>query len=524
MSDANDAELIRLRESEEKYRGMIEMAKDAIFTIDAVDSTILEMNPEAEQMTGYSKQELIGHKVWELHPEGEMSSAQELFAEVVRTGKGVRHEMHLKRKDGDRLHIEVSAAVITYGAKKVIQRICRDITETWNLHQRNEYMRQYFRSILDMMPIGLGVRKNIDKTPEVEFENKNLIDMFKRAQEQGCNCAWHTDDSSDEVAVTPTVNQNGVYAEERVFPDNRVYQFTANYFRDFENNWRELQIVQDVTERHRLEQQLQAANEELEQKVRERTRELEEKHTQLVQAEKMALLGNLVAGVAHEINTPLGALKSNYDLFARSIEKLRTITYLAPEASDEDEMPAAKLFDSIQKLNSINERATERIVNIVNSLRTFARLDRAEKDHFDIHEGLENTLTLVAHELKNRIEVVKDYGSVPLIECFPNQVNQVFMNIVVNAAQAIEGNGTIRISTWAEDGWVSVAICDSGRGISDDDKKRMFDPGFTTKSSGVGTGLGLSIVHQIVSEHGGRIKVESKPGEGATFTIKLPIK
>lgn len=283
-------------------------------------------------------------------------------------------------------------------------------------------------------------------------------------------------------------------------------------------------ICRDVTERHRLEQQLHTAKEELEQKVRERTRELETKHTQLVQAEKMALLGGLVAGVAHEINTPLGALKSNYDLFVRSIEKLRALAHQAPEASDEDEKQVAKLFERIQKLNSINETATARIVNIVNSLRTFARLDKAEKDHFDIHEGLENTLTLVAHELKDRIEIVKDYGSVPLIECFPNQLNQVFMNILVNAAQVIEGEGTIHIRTRADDGWVSVGIRDSGKGISDDNKKRIFDPGFTTKSSGVGTGLGLSIVHQIVHEHGGCIEVKSKPGQGATFTIKLPIK
>ncbi|MDH3938809.1 MAG: ATP-binding protein, partial [candidate division Zixibacteria bacterium] len=414
--------------------------------------------------------------------------------------------------------------VITYGDKKVIQRICRDVTETWNLHQRNEYMKQYFRSILDMMPIGLGVRKNIDKTPEVEFENRNLIDMFKRVQEQGCDCAWHEGDNSGRVDVTPAVNQNGVYAEERVFPNDKVFQFTANYFRDFENNWRELQIVQDVTERHRLQQQLQAANEELEHKVLERTRELEEKHAQLLQAEKMALLGNLVAGVAHEINTPLGALKSNYDLFVRSMEKLHSIAQPAPDASDEDKKQAAKLFESIRKLNSINETATERIVNIVNSLRTFARLDQAEMDSFDLHEGIENTLVLVAHELKNRIEVVKDYGSLPMIECFPNQLNQVFMNILVNAAQAIEGDGTIGVTTRAEDGWVSVVISDSGKGIPREDQWRIFDPGFTTKSAGVGTGLGLSIVHQIVGEHGGTIEVESRPGEGAVFTIKLPIK
>jgi signal transduction histidine kinase len=180
-------------------------------------------------------------------------------------------------------------------------------------------------------------------------------------------------------------------------------------------------------------------------------------------------------------------------------------------------------LDNIHKLNSINETATERIVNIVNSLRKFARLDQAEKDSFDIHEGLDNTLVLVEHELKNRIEVIKDYGALPEIDCFPNQVNQVFMNILVNAAQAIEGQGTIRVATRRQADRVIVEIADSGVGMNADVRSRIFDPGFTTKGAGVGTGLGLSIVHQIVEDHGGEISVDSEPGRGTTFTVRLPI-
>ncbi|UCE24835.1 MAG: GHKL domain-containing protein, partial [Candidatus Zixiibacteriota bacterium] len=304
-----------------------------------------------------------------------------------------------------------------------------------------------------------------------------------------------------------------------------VYQFTISYFRDLENRWRELQVVQYVSERRRLEDELRRINDELEKKVEERTRELQEKQIQLAQTEKMAALGNLVAGVAHEINTPLGALNSNNDVFVRLIGKLRNILdelHACGELKDHPELRA--VFENVEKLNEINQTAAERIVNIVNSLRRFARLDRAEKDTVDIHDGLETTLTLVRHELKNRVDVVKDFGDIPQISCFPNQLNQVFMNLLVNASQAIEGTGKITIKTRARDGRVVVEISDTGKGISRQDLARVFDPGFTTKGSGIGTGLGLSIVHQIIHDHGGRVEVDSEPGEGTTFRLLLPVK
>lgn len=141
----------------------------------------------------------------------------------------------------------------------------------------------------------------------------------------------------------------------------------------------------------------------------------------------------------------------------------------------------------------------------------------------DIREGLENTLTLVHHELKDRITVVKDYGQIPKINCFPNQLNQVFMNILVNASQAIEDKGTITIRTITDNRNVIIEFSDTGRGMTAETIKRIFDPGFTTKGSGVGTGLGLSIVHQIIQDHRGKIDVESEPGKGATFRLTLPI-
>ncbi|MGB0909103.1 MAG: PAS domain S-box protein [Nitrospirales bacterium] len=282
--------------------------------------------------------------------------------------------------------------------------------------------------------------------------------------------------------------------------------------------------LRDVTARKRAEEVIQQAYSDLEQKVDERTKELRQKQAQLVQAEKMASLGQLVAGVAHEINTPLGALKSNIDILTRSLPKIKgqildqNMSQSLPELPDLD-----KRLSILETLNTHNQTAIDRIVMIVNSLRKFARLDEAELDEVNIHEGLDNTLILVQHELKNRVEVIKNYETLPLIKCYPNQLNQVFMNLLVNASHAIEGQGKIFICTYCKNDLALVEIRDTGKGISKEDLPRIFDPGFTTKGVGVGTGLGLSIVYQILQDHKGTIEVESELGHGTTFRIHLPI-
>jgi signal transduction histidine kinase len=161
-------------------------------------------------------------------------------------------------------------------------------------------------------------------------------------------------------------------------------------------------------------------------------------------------------------------------------------------------------------------------MNIVRSLKNFARLDEAERKKVNVHEGIESTLTLLQHQLKTRIRIVKQFGDIPEVECFPNRLNQVFMNILVNAAQAIEGRGVITVKTWKQDDTLRLSINDTGVGIPPEHLSRIFDPGFTTKGVGVGTGLGLSICYKIVKDHGGTIEAESST-QGTTFTIILPL-
>ena len=250
---------------------------------------------------------------------------------------------------------------------------------------------------------------------------------------------------------------------------------------------------------------------------------LRQTQAQLIQAEKMASLGNLVAGIAHEINTPVGAINSMHDTLVRAVVKLQKELEekLPPDHPQRRVVDAS--FQVIGEANRVIAMGTERVREIVRSLRNFARLDEADWKRVDLHEGIESTLALVQHDLKNRIELIKAYGQIPLVECFPGRLNQVFLNLLVNAAQAIDEKGKIMIRTYQETDKVCVEIEDTGKGISPENLSRIFESGFTTKKMGMGTGLGLSICSQIVKAHQGDILVESEVGKGTTFTVVLPI-
>ena len=259
--------------------------------------------------------------------------------------------------------------------------------------------------------------------------------------------------------------------------------------------------------------------------IRVRTeQELRWTHAQLVQSEKMASLGMLVAGVAHEINTPLGAISSMHDTLRRAMERLKSTLDTRADGEVDGVPNVDKLFKIIEDGNRVIFSGTERVKSIVRRLRSFARLDEAELKKVDIHEGIEDTLTIVHHELKHKAEVERNFGDIPPIACYPGRLNQVFLNLLMNAGQAIEEEGTITITTFQRDNQVHIGITDTGVGISEDLRGRIFDPGVTTKGVGVGTGLGLSICYQIVREdHHGEILVESKVGKGTTFTVVLPM-
>lgn len=234
-------------------------------------------------------------------------------------------------------------------------------------------------------------------------------------------------------------------------------------------------------------------------------KELKETQIQLINSEKMASLGQLVAGVAHEINTPVASIKSNNGIVAKLL------------GSIED----SELKEMLTDINEIDKEAVNRISNIVTSLKKFVRLDEAELQEADINKELDLTLELIRHETKNRIDIIKNYGEIPAIKCFPNMLNQVFTNILINACQAIEGKGSITITTEYKDKKLIVKIKDTGKGIPKNQLNKIFTAGFTTKSSGVGTGLGLAICTKIIEKHHGEIIVNSEEGKGSEFVITI---
>jgi signal transduction histidine kinase len=284
---------------------------------------------------------------------------------------------------------------------------------------------------------------------------------------------------------------------------------------------------------------LSKQNAEIERKNRDLERTMQQlQRTQylLVQAEKMASLGQLTAGIAHEINNPVNFVSSNVKPLRRDIDEVLSIVNkyddtIAGNHLQEKFVEIAKLkrdlnfsflLDEIGNLLKGIEDGAQRTFEIVKGLRNFSRLDEEGKKLADINQGLESTLLMLKHQLKNRIEVVKDFGDLPQILCFPGKLNQVFMNILSNACQAIDGQGKIFVKTTYADEAVRISIKDTGRGMTDEVKQHIFEPFFTTKDVGEGTGLGLSITFGIIQDHDGNIEVFSAPGNGSEFVITLP--
>ena len=263
--------------------------------------------------------------------------------------------------------------------------------------------------------------------------------------------------------------------------------------------------------------------------------ELKVKQSQVLQQEKMASIGNLAAGVAHEINNPMGFISSNLNTLGKYHDRLTTfLNSLSSFAEDGggslEEVRGLRaslkidyILGDLKDLIAESLEGAERVRRIVQDLKSFSRVDEAEFKFADINQCLESTVNMVWNELKYKASVVKEYGDIPAVKCYPQQLNQVFMNLLVNAAQAIEGPGEIKVRSFEEGGAVCVSISDTGCGMPEEHLKRIFEPFFTTKEVGKGTGLGLSIAYDILKKHKGEIRVKSEVGKGTTFTVVVPV-
>jgi signal transduction histidine kinase len=392
-------------------------------------------------------------------------------------------------------------------------------------------------------------REKIEKAKICKYENSRISLIFPITYDLetlGCLVVSRIDGSDPLDAVMIPVGQLMQFMLDRLIHYQHQYLMTA-YLQGqvIQESFEQLKEKADLLEAS--EQKYRTLAENLEIEVENKALEIKETQAQLMQQEKMASIGQLAAGVAHEINNPTGFVSSNLNTLTGYQENIRKVvgTYrnlmehlkkssaagALPPAIDEQLNHIADIekdadidfiMDDVSDLIRESQEGVERIKNIVIDLKDFAHPGEDKMQTADVNKGIESTLNVVWNELKYKATVIKDFGQLPLVSCYPQQLNQVFMNILVNAAQAIHDHGEIRISTEAEDGFITVRISDSGVGIPPENLSRIFDPFFTTKEVGKGTGLGMNVAYNIIQKHNGRIDVESTVGKGTTFSVRIP--
>lgn len=320
---------------------------------------------------------------------------------------------------------------------------------------------------------------------------------------------------SDLVTAIRTMDRGEVAVEIPVTSQNEIGLLTESF--------------------NEMSRRVSEARDDLKQKIQEleaANRQIRETQAKLVHSAKMVSLGQLVAGIAHELNNPIGYISSNMVHLQDYAEKLIKLVEVAEQdpkklKKSKEQLEYDYIVEDLPKLIRSCQEGARRTKDIVTGLRNFSRLEEAKLKEVDVHDGIENTLSLLSGELKSRIRVHRQFQALPKIKCYASELNQVFMNLLANAAQAIDGDGDIWIRTAQmtvqEQPGIEIEIRDSGVGMDESVAEKIFDPFFTTKGVGQGTGLGLSISYGVIKKHGGEITVNSQPGRGTTFLIHLPL-
>jgi PAS domain S-box-containing protein len=379
---------------------------------------------------------------------------------------------------------------------------------------------------------------NALRLPLEQVIGKTDFDFFPHALAE----KYRNDDR--RVIETGTVFET---IEEHVAPqgDKRYVHVIKTPLRDAEGAVRGVQgIFWDVTERKRAEEQLVTQNVRLQEMAASEHKahaDLKQAQSRMVQSEKLASLGQMVAGVAHEINNPIAFVSNNVAVLERDVGEMRELLVMLGEADDLIERERPELFERIaafrdrvdmaytlENIKGLLARSRDglsRVQEIVGHLRLFARLDEGQLNDADINGGIESTAMIIRNiARKKQVQLKMDLGEVPLLTCYAAKINQVMMNLLTNAIDACPEGGTVTVRTRAEDQGVRIEVADNGCGIEPEHRDRIFDPFFTTKPVGQGTGLGLSISYGIIQDHGGTIEVDSTVGKGTCFTIHLPLR
>jgi PAS domain S-box-containing protein len=532
----------KLRESEELFRKVVEGSNDGISIIQG--ETFVYVNPRYLKMFRFSSEaEVVGKPVADLtHPEERDTIMDGI--ERLQKGGEVDSRIRCKRilKDGAMIHAESTPAMIHFRGKPAVLSMVRDITkqakaEEALLRKAEELSDNKTRLQKALSEISALIQQvATEKDFGIRFQNPHLAACYEKTacakdgcpsygkgptrcwQEIGTFCKGSAGECFQQKFENCTVCP--VFQESCLDSYCEIGEHFNNMMHILETKNFELQ---------RTHEKLKTAQ------------------AQTIQQEKMASIGQLAAGVAHEINNPTGFISSNLgtlleyqkDLFAL-IGKYRDFLsrFGGSGGSSSSDDPADRtalirkmeedvdldfIIEDMPNLIDESREGTERIKKIVMDLKNFAHPGKQELVYADINNNLESTLNIAWNEIKYKATVTKDYGEIPEVQCYPQQLNQVFMNLLVNAAQAIEETGEIRLKTCAENGVVKILIGDTGKGIPQENLTHIFEPFFTTKEMGKGTGLGLHVAYTIVKKHNGNIFVDSSPGAGTTFTVEIPV-
>ncbi len=527
--------------SRARVRAVVDNAAEAIITIDA-RGTVQSFNPAACTIFGYSTDEVIGRNVKMLMPEPYRSGHDGYIARFLETGRGAiigrgTREVQGQYKGGRVFPLELAVSETVLNGERVFIGMARDVSERKLAEENTARLTAILEATTDLVCIW-------DTRGEAIYLNAAARSLrgAERETDLGgnsigeCYPPWASRIMLGQALSTAASGE--VWRGETEFLGHCGKAVPVSQVVMAHKSGGEVRmyssVMRDISDRKRTEEELRQHNAELNQA----NQKLQETQSQLLQSEKMASIGQLAAGVAHEINNPIGYVHSNLGTLEKYLQDMLEVLdgYEAAEEAivdneilsrvraTKEKADLSYLREDLAALMKESKEGITRVKKIVQDLKDFSHVDAGEEWlTADLHQGLDSTLNIVWNEVKYKAEVRKEYGEIPGVECLPSQINQVFMNLLVNAAHAIEERGVITIRTGQEGDMVWVEIADTGKGIGIDNLKRIFDPFFTTKPVGKGTGLGLSLSYSIVQKHHGQIEVKSEEGLGTTFTVWLPV-